>query len=213
MKKLAAVLLATVILAVLLIGAVVVFLTDAAEPAPFATVEQPTDFAKQGTIEFSNISTRPPEPFVSYEENGNRISKKLLLDPLSVCAVENGSTPCLAMNVTLDVPFGGKPAVVEGKIQPDGSVLVRKLRRLRSEEIFLTMIPQSGNVFISWPEARNLILSCRAAMVMQTHSLDVYVTLPDGRKVVAVEPVIDEVFSVTQQASGGKCGNIPVATE
>lgn len=49
-------------------------------------------------------------------------------------------------------------------------------------------------------------------MATQTHALDVYLTLSDGQEVRAVEPAIDEMFSVINRIRE-KCGTIPVATE
>lgn len=131
------------------------------------------------------------------------------MDELSVCSASNGAVPCMAMSVTLDVPFHGKRARVEG-IQSEAGIVLRKLQVIPDGQLALEIDP--GDVFISWPHAMSLIKNCEVEMLMQTHALDVYLNLKDGKRVRAVEPVIDEVFSVYDE-SIAKCGNIPVATE
>lgn len=49
-------------------------------------------------------------------------------------------------------------------------------------------------------------------MAVQTHELEVYLTLRDGSRVVAREPMIDEVFRVLD-GTRPTCGTIPIATE
>ncbi|PIR82616.1 hypothetical protein COU20_01490 [Candidatus Kaiserbacteria bacterium CG10_big_fil_rev_8_21_14_0_10_59_10] len=63
---------------------------------------------------------------------------------------------------------------------------------------------------ISWEEAVERIKKCDVDMVFQTHALDVHLYLKSGERVRAVEPSIDEVFRVLQDAP---CPQIPVATE
>lgn len=69
-----------------------------------------------------------------------------------------------------------------------------------------------GSVFISWYDATQLLKDCQVTMAMQTHALDVYLDLSDGRRVRAVEPQIDELFGVVNDAQQ-TCGPFPVATE
>ena len=63
---------------------------------------------------------------------------------------------------------------------------------------------------ISWVEAVEFIRNCEVDMLFQTHALDVYITLEGGERVRAIEPTIDEVFRVLQEAP---CPQVPVATE
>jgi hypothetical protein len=65
---------------------------------------------------------------------------------------------------------------------------------------------------VSWEQVVFHIERCEAAMVFQTHALDVYVNLKDGSRVHAKEPTIDDVFRVLDQTRD-ECGIIPVATE
>lgn len=190
------------------------FQPEAAQPAPPVNAEDsvsaPTDIVKSGTITVNSPGNAQGDMYLVYEEPGApALSKRLILDPLSICAAPNGATPCIAMSVTFDVPFGGKRAIVEGIMQGD-DILVRKLRILADgEEPFLAT---PGDLFISWPAAVTLIEACQVKMAMQTHALDVYLTLKNDVKVRAVEPSIDTMFGVVNGAST-RCGQIPVATE
>jgi hypothetical protein len=65
---------------------------------------------------------------------------------------------------------------------------------------------------ISWEAARQLILNGEVEMVFQAHSLEVWLTLEDGRRVVTTEPSIDEVFTVVEEC-GDPCAGIALATE
>ena len=190
------------------------FQPDPVEPPQTIDVEEsvsaPTDFVKVGNITVNSPGNVQGEMYLVYEEPGApALTKRLELDPLSICAASNGATPCIAMSVTYDVPFGGKRAVVEGIVKGD-SVLVRKLNILAEGEEPLLNAP--GSIFISWPAAVTLIEACQIEMVMQTHALDVYLTLKSGGRVRAVEPTIDTMFTIVDNASA-RCGAIPIATE
>ncbi len=190
------------------------FMPETAEPAPEIVPEEsvsaPTDFVKAGNITVNSPGNAQGEMYLVYEEPGSpALTKKLELDPLSICAAPNGATPCVAMSVTYDVVFGGKRAVVEG-IEKGDSILVRKLNILEDGDE--PMLNSPGSIFISWPAAVTLIEACQVEMVMLTHSLDVYLTLKNDVKVRAVEPTIDTMFSIVEGASE-RCGAIPVATE
>jgi len=133
----------------------------------------------------------------------------LYIDELSICSSATGAIPCVAMSISFDVAFGGKKAVVEG-IQREDGILLRKLYILSENET--AGLPELGSIFISWPQAVSLIEGCSVEMIMQTHTLDVYLTLENDVKVRTIQPVIDEVFGI-YNGSISKCGNIPVATE
>jgi hypothetical protein len=62
-----------------------------------------------------------------------------------------------------------------------------------------------------WQAIRAALLDCRVVFVGQTHSLLVGATLKSGRKLVAREPRIDEIFDLLREAH---CpGPLSVATE
>ena len=75
-----------------------------------------------------------------------------------------------------------------------------------------TVTPSPGEEVISWERAVELIKNCEVRMAAQTHSLKIYLTLKNGKTVIATEPVIDDMFSAIESARG-VCGDIPVATE
>jgi len=62
-----------------------------------------------------------------------------------------------------------------------------------------------------WQAIRTALLDCRVTFVGQTHSRFVAATLKSGRKLVAREPTIDEIFDLLREAH---CpGPLSVATE
>jgi hypothetical protein len=169
----------------------------------------PTDVVRVGTLRFTVPGNSQDIPFLEYEENGATSTIPLIIDELSVCSVSSGATPCMAMSVQWSMPFGDKRAVIEGN-QQDGRIVVRKMRVLQEGEPALTYDP--GHIYIPWPQAVSLIQECRVTSLMQSHALGVYLQLSDGREVVAIEPIIDEVFRI-QRNSQSRCGPIPLATE
>lgn len=170
----------------------------------------PTDFSRQGVITVNNPGQAQDVPVLVYEAPGSpALTKELIFDELSICASGNGSLPCMAMSATYGAAFGGKRVVVEGETR-DGKVLVRKLSVSRDD--FPAAVPAPGSVFISWADAVKAIENCMAEEIAQTHSLDVYLTLDDGRRVRAVEPAIDEVMPVAERARR-ECRNMVIATE
>lgn len=178
--------------------------------APCGTENEPTNFVRMGVVVFNNPGLEPEMPYLIYEAPGQpALTVKLIFDPLSACMAANGATQCIAMSASPDMIFGGKRALVEG-VEQNGAVLVRKLHIAPSEEPLLA--PQAGSTFISWPYAVVLIEQCAVSGIMQTHALDVYLTMQDGRRLRAVEPTIDAVFSVADR-SRTACGNITLATE
>lgn len=171
----------------------------------------PTNFAKVGNLTFNNPGQAQDVPVLVYEAPGApALSATLIFDELSACAAAGGSAPCMAMSVQFSTVWTGKRAAVEGNLQEDGKVLVRKL--LIAEEGVEPLVSEPGRVFITWPQAVQLVSGCHASALMQTHALDVALELEDGRRFVAVEPVIDEVFRVYGDAAA-RCGSIPIATE
>jgi hypothetical protein len=177
---------------------------------PVVPAGEPTDFVAYGTIEFEGENMHGGTPRLIIETESATTSLALLLDTESICAAPNGALPCMAMSVTLDVPFDGKTAIVEGILQDDGRVLVRRMRALTEGEE--PMLPEAGAVFTPWVHALAQLESCNVEMAMQTHALDVYLTLKDGTRIHTIEPVIDEIFAVLDRTRA-TCGTIPVATE
>jgi hypothetical protein len=176
---------------------------------------QATNFSEFGVLSFrpsNNEENIFPDPYLFYGEEGRpSLSVKLVMDETSVCAGENGSLPCIAMSVSLDIPFNNKSATVEGIQIDENTIMVRKLRVYEVNENPLLPVSK-GLVYITWEQARQHIKSCEATTVMQTHSLNVILTLTYGNKVVAVEPTIDEVMGVVSLAQK-TCGTIIIATE
>lgn len=174
---------------------------------PDIGVSEPTNFVKVGTLRFP--PTGQAQGAFEYDDDGARIAKKIAMDEWSVCASGEGAAPCMAMSVSFHLPFDGKAAIVEGTLEGD-TILVRKLRAAREGEELHAFEP--GTMFISWFHAIELLKACQVTMAMQTHALDVYLDLKDGRKVRAVEPRIDELFPIIDQTRA-RCGTFPVGTE
>jgi hypothetical protein len=72
--------------------------------------------------------------------------------------------------------------------------------------------PEGSGDAIPWEEARALILAGEVEQVTQLHSLQVTLELRDGRRLVTVEPQIDDVFAVVE-ACGEPCADMVLATE
>lgn len=71
-----------------------------------------------------------------------------------------------------------------------------------------------GESEVLWGQAKQLLRDCRVTVVMQTHSLEVWLTLDDGTRARTKEPGIDDVLDLAfdaQQRCGGQPGVI--ATE
>jgi hypothetical protein len=177
-------------------------------PGNVIVLSTPTNFVEYGIVKF-NLPDTQDVPHLVYEGSAGTSTRTLTFDELSSCAFQNGATPCIAMSVSPSQSLGDKRVLVEGIAQGE-TVLVRKIRVLVESE--QSIAQQPGAHFISWPQAVLLIEDCAVSMVMQDHSLNVYLNLLDGRRVVAVEPQIDDVFEVVGHTQT-KCGNIPIATE
>lgn len=65
----------------------------------------------------------------------------------------------------------------------------------------------------AWRELKQAVLDCQATSIMQTHSREVSVTLRSGGMIKAIEPEIDDIMSIAQEARE-KCWLKPdIATE
>ncbi len=182
------------------------FLEEAGSPifVDCVQVNEPTE--PINTVVTGTISASSSYPIIIVEGK----QQTLYLDELSVCAASNGALPCVAMSSPFDTAFGGRQVAVEGIAQDEG-VLVRKLTVLEEGQA-VPLVSGTGSVFISWAEAQYRFRQCEVESAMQTHALDVYLNLKDGRDVRAVEPVIDEVFAILDETRQA-CGTVPVATE
>lgn len=170
--------------------------------------ERPTDFVKFGTITANNPGLVQDTLYLIYEEPGKpALKKEIVMDALSVC----GSIPCMLMSLSFDVAFGGKRVAIEAIKDGDDKVILRKMTIV--EEGQEPRLNQPGSIFVPWMYVRSLIKECKVSSVMQTHALDVYVTIKEGgRKVRAVEPVIDEVIRVFDEVRE-ICPPVAIATE
>ncbi|MCB8926789.1 MAG: META domain-containing protein [Ardenticatenaceae bacterium] len=87
---------------------------------------------------------------------------------------------------------------------PDGSL-----------EFVPASMPETTNEeteIVDWETAVSLLNSGEVIEIFQTHSLDVTLTLVDGRLVKTVEPAIDDIFTAIE-ACGEPCSDILMATE
>jgi hypothetical protein len=94
--------------------------------------DQPSKFIKTGIVVFRGEGVPQPTPYFTYEEPGKpALTKQLVFDAYSMCGSQTHEIACMAMSVTLDIPFGGKRVRLEGIPQEDGTVLIRRLMRLQ----------------------------------------------------------------------------------
>lgn len=69
-----------------------------------------------------------------------------------------------------------------------------------------------GAEIVDWETAVSILNSGDVVEIFQTHSLDVTLTLADGRIIKTVEPAIDDIFHAIDDC-GEPCSNILMATE
>lgn len=201
-----------VLVGISIVGALVFLYRDSitgSSRSPIAVTSVSTNFVEAGILHFPRPESGQAKGTFEFSENGATTTLDLEMDEMSVCATPTGAVPCMAMSVTFDVPFNNRRAMVEGE-RKGNTILIRKVRVLQEGESAMPHEP--GKPFISWMEARRLIEECKVQMLTQTHALDIYLELKDGTEVRAVEPMIDEVFTVVAQTQA-KCGTFPVATE
>jgi len=171
---------------------------------------EPTNFSEIGTVIFNNPGLKPSTPYLIYEEPGSpAIKKELILDERSFCSAKSGGIPCIAMSVTLDLPYEGKRVVVEGVRINEEAVLVHKMRAVEDGD--LGFVPPTGLVYVPWPVAIEAVKNCSVSSIFQNHAGDVSLTLKDGREWKTVEPVIDEIFRIVDENK--TCGDIVLGTE
>lgn len=162
---------------------------------------EPTNFSKTGVIVQNNPGLKPDTAYLVYEEPGSpAISRELAFDALSLLVSQGKAISLIQGKTGLE----GQKVALEG-IEKEGKVLVRKIEKGGEAG-------PVGSLFISWAEAIRLLDQCLVEKIMQTHALDVYLTLKTGEKVRAVEPAIDDVFAI-QQLVEKKCGRILLGTE
>jgi hypothetical protein len=65
---------------------------------------------------------------------------------------------------------------------------------------------------VAWSQVKDIFFSGQVVKISQTHDLNVYITLNDGRTFKTVEPAIDDVLKLVQTC-GDLCKDIKVATE
>ncbi len=164
---------------------------------------QPTDTVKTGLVA-TEATGAQDRMYLTVD--GVRVP--LELDEHSYCNIGSGGLPCMAMSSLYSTTFGGKRVTVDGNMRGD-TLLARRLRVLDTNE---TPRATPGSVYIPWQRVHDMIVTCDTASLLQTHEGLVHVTTKDGKKYVAVEPVIDEVFKVANEATAA-CGNIQLGTE
>lgn len=64
----------------------------------------------------------------------------------------------------------------------------------------------------TWEQAILAVSNCEVEKVFQTHSRIVTLTLKNGNKLIATEPEIDDIVTISEAAES-RCGKIPMATE
>lgn len=88
-------------------------------------------------------------------------------------------------------------------ITPDG-------RSFTQAEVTITPPVKTNS---TWEEIRQAILDCQVIAIMQSHSLEVRVTLNDGRQLTAIEPEIDAIIELAMSARPSCSGPLTIGTE
>jgi hypothetical protein len=63
-----------------------------------------------------------------------------------------------------------------------------------------------------WENLKNAILRCEVKELFQDHEQNVTATLKDGKKMIAIEPNIDDVFKIAKRVEN-KCDKMILSTE
>ncbi len=92
----------------------------------------------------------------------------------------------------------------EAKLCPDGSYVGRTGPNCE-------FAPCPGDT-PEWLAIKQAIYNCEVESTMQAHSLEVSAKLKNGGTLKAIEPSIDDIFTVAEEAQE-KCGKIRMATE
>lgn len=179
------------------------------DSVPTYTPGEPTNFVKVGLLTFATTTTQDTMYFSYPNMGGPTTTMQVELDAESICKTSTGAIPCVAMNTLYHIPFGNKRAILEG-IEKEAKLTVRKISVLQENEPVIA--PGPGIIYMPWAQAVAALKSCMVSMVVQAHSLNVELTLKDGKKYTAVEPTIDEVFRVLDTVRD-RCGDISIATE
>ncbi|WP_420640770.1 META domain-containing protein [Candidatus Leptofilum sp.] len=78
--------------------------------------------------------------------------------------------------------------------------------------IFVASEAAAAEEVVDWETAVSILNSGDVVEIFQTHSLDVTLTLVDGRLIKTVEPAIDDIFTAVSDC-GEPCSHIIMATE
>jgi|GEM_PF-1054586 len=111
------------------------------------------------------------------------------------------------------VPVGAYPEPVGGNPNPTNAVAypgpTAPALAARSDPV----VPElKTGAEVKWEQVKEIVFSGQVVQVSQTHALKVTITLKDGRKLVTVEPGIDEIIKLVREC-GELCKDIRIATE
>lgn len=132
---------------------------------------------------------------------------------LTSCSIGGASTQEVNDSVLTEEPGETYPQPDLGEPAQDVGVYPPPTEVMTPTEIPAVMYPGvADGEQIYWSMATAMILNNEVAKVVQTGDRKVTITLKDGRSMVAVEPVIDEVIRVIE-VCGELCAAIVVETE
>ncbi len=131
--------------------------------------------------------------------------------PVSASILDATVEPNAAFDSAVDIP---ETAQALNDLAPEGFTpnLAMLDNVILSLGIGQDTVPEVEATTITWEEARTFILNGEVASAFQAHSLEVRLTLKDGRQVTTTEPTIDAVFAVIEEC-GDVCADIALATE
>ena len=147
-------------------------------------------------------------------------SKRLMIAMLLVITVlmgcqffPTGVTPSATpINVGTPYPSLDTGAYPPVEIPPTPDPYLQPEQQAAPPEVGLLYPDLKDGDSLQWYQAVGVIYLGQVTKVLQDHSLNVYITLKDGRTLVTVEPQIDDILKVIEQC-GEICKDIRVATE
>lgn len=107
---------------------------------------------------------------------------------------------------------------VEGDLESDDFNIIfpeeirQKISEFEDSSLIAKNKEEAQKNILAWEEIKKLIKDCEVESVFQAHSLEVSAELKNGQKISAIEPKIDYIIDLAQEA-GPTCGKIIMATE
>jgi hypothetical protein len=121
---------------------------------------------------------------------------------------------------TPDSGAGSTQMVIQGYPEPGATLPAAEAAQAYPAPAAQPLVAQVEPVYpnlkdgaeVQWSQVQSIVFSGQVTKIGQTHDLNVYITLKDGRTFKVVEPAIDDILKLVQQC-GDLCKDVKVATQ